>query len=113
MARRVTAVSLACLLAAGLIPPLPPDAAAAATGCASPSRPARPGPATPEDGGHGHHDALRLGPEPRTPYPADVGRVLAELDKRLQGREPPARVTVPVWVHILTDGVSGASTASV
>ncbi|MFI7445527.1 zinc metalloprotease [Nonomuraea indica] len=124
MARRVTAVSLACLLAAGLTPPLQLHAVATASaGCAAP--PGTPPPSPHAGGRPARHDAhaeahdpahphvLRLGPEPRTPYPHDVGRVLAELDKRLQGREPPARVTVPVWVHILTDGAVGASTASV
>ncbi|WP_162794672.1 zinc metalloprotease, partial [Nonomuraea lactucae] len=69
--------------------------------------------APPAGHAHGALRGDRAGPEPRAPAPQDVARVLAELDKRLQGREPPARFTVPTWVHILTDGVTRPSYASV
>ncbi|MFI6791097.1 zinc metalloprotease [Nonomuraea sp. NPDC050383] len=107
MARRATAVTLACLLAAGLAPPHRGEAAI---------RPAR----APDTGGQaGCEPAARLGrdtprgPEPRQPRPQDVGRVLTELDKGLAGTRAPEHVTVPVWVHVLTDGVTRASTAAV
>jgi hypothetical protein len=81
MARRATAVSLACLLAAGLTPPLRPEAAAA--GCVR---------------------AAARTPGPRSPKPEDVAKVMAELDKRLAGATPPAQFTVPTQVHVITRG---------
>ncbi|MFI7640860.1 zinc metalloprotease [Nonomuraea sp. NPDC049400] len=82
MARRVTAVSLACLLAAGSTPPLRLEAAPAAD-CAV--------------------HALRV-PWPRSPKPEDVARVMAEVAGKLAGRTPPAQITVPTWVHVITGG---------
>ncbi|SEG57215.1 Pregnancy-associated plasma protein-A [Nonomuraea solani] len=100
MARRVTAVSLACLLAAGFTPPLRPGAAVAA-GCArnatvtpraprvleAAGRPGTPGP-----------------PGPRSPKPEDVAKVMAELERRLAGAAPPAQITVPTRVHVIARG---------
>ncbi|MEV0237155.1 zinc metalloprotease [Nonomuraea sp. NPDC050786] len=82
MARRVAAVSLACLLAAGHTPPLRPEAAHAA-GCAA---------------------HAQRGPWPRSPRPEDVAKVASELARRLGGVTPPSRITVPTWVHIITAG---------
>jgi hypothetical protein len=83
MARRATAVSLACLLTVGLTPPLGP-AAASAAGCAG---------------------ALRLSaPWPRSPAPRDVSKVMAELARLLAGVTPPATITVPIRAHVLTNG---------
>ncbi|MEV0199040.1 zinc metalloprotease [Nonomuraea sp. NPDC050691] len=153
MARRATAVSLACLLATGLAPPhrgeaapLPartpgPGAVAAVTWAGPPHTP---WPGTSDAALVGSPDvawtgapyatlvgasdtsdpAARCapeaagrvrdrGPEPRQPQPQDVGRVLAELGKGLAGGRAPGRVVVPVWVHVLTDGVTRAATAAV
>ncbi|WP_433438696.1 zinc metalloprotease [Nonomuraea sp. CA-141351] len=88
MARRVTAVSLACLLAAGLTPPLRVEAAQAAVCAAA--------------------HALRV-PWPRSPKPEDVARVMTEVTRRLAGITPPARITVPTWVHVITGGVRPVS----
>ncbi|NRQ32883.1 zinc metalloprotease [Nonomuraea sp. NN258] len=88
MARRATAVSLACLLAAGLTPPLQLHAAPPAAGCA------------------------RLVPAdrtPRSPRPEDVGKVLAELGTRLKGVTLPRSFTVPTRVHVITDGARRVS----
>jgi hypothetical protein len=82
MVRRATAVSLACLLAAGLVPPLPRESAPAA-GCVP--------------------HAART-PGPRSPEPQDVAKVMAELGERLAGVTLPAEITVPTRVHILARG---------
>ncbi|MFI9588824.1 zinc metalloprotease [Nonomuraea sp. NPDC052265] len=89
MARRATAVSLACLLAAGLAPP--PPLGAAPTSVCIPSA-ARLAPGVP--GGTG----------PRSPLPEDVAKVTAELKTRLRGVTVPTRITVPTRVIVLTDG---------
>ncbi|HEX4815925.1 MAG TPA: zinc metalloprotease [Nonomuraea sp.] len=86
MARRATAVSLACLLTLGSAPPLP---SAAAPGCVSAARHGTPG--------------------PRSPKPGDVAQVMAELGRRLAGVTPPARITVPVRAHVLTQGARKVS----
>ncbi|MFG1702934.1 zinc metalloprotease [Nonomuraea sp. M3C6] len=91
MARRATAVSLACLLAAGLMPPLRLDAALAA-GCARP--------------------AARQ-PGPRSPKPEDVAKVMAELRERLAGVTPPTQITVPTRVHVITKGARQVSDQTV
>ncbi|MGW0808787.1 zinc metalloprotease [Nonomuraea sp. NPDC002799] len=125
MARRVTAVSLACLLAA--TPPLRLDAAQAAAGCAGPA--ARPvghamkGPAMPDRAGEGPGAAARTRgraagavvpvPGPRSPRPEDVGKVMAELVRRLDGVTPPAGFTVPTHVHVLAKGVRQVSDEAV
>ncbi|MFD1540302.1 zinc metalloprotease [Nonomuraea guangzhouensis] len=142
MARRATAVSLACLLAAGLTPPLRPAATAwAAADCPAARREADPrtahsgassgvGLRMAHDGASsaGGPDAARDGassaavsglgddprsPGPREPKPRDVQQVLAELDQRLAGVTVPDAVTVPTWVHVLTDGVRRASDAAI
>ncbi|MGN9838574.1 zinc metalloprotease [Nonomuraea sp. H19] len=87
MARRVTAVSLSCLLAAGIAPPLRLDAARADACATSAAR--APGP---------------LSPRPRSPRPQDVAKVMAELGRRLGGVTPPSTITVPTRVHVLTAG---------
>ncbi|WP_188190674.1 zinc metalloprotease [Nonomuraea sp. SYSU D8015] len=83
MARRATAVSLACLLTVGIAPPLQLDAARAAT-CAAALRRSTPG--------------------PRSPKPEDVAKVMAELGRRLAGVTPPTTITVPTRVHVITRG---------
>lgn len=83
MARRVTAVSLACLLTVGIAPPLRPDAAWAAACARSPHRST---------------------PGPRSPQPQDVAKVMAELGRRLSGITPPGTITVPTRVHVITRG---------
>ena len=124
MARRATAVSLACLLAAGLTPPLRPAAAARAAGdCRAVGREAglrtardgasdATGPAVLESAVLEPADDPRL-PGPREPEPRDVQQVLAELGRRLAGVTVPTQVTVPTWVHVLTDGTRRASEAAV
>ncbi|MEU8247571.1 zinc metalloprotease [Nonomuraea sp. NPDC048916] len=100
MARRATAVSLACLFTATLTPPLRLDSVAlAASGCVAP-------------GAARQHPDPRE-PEPRAPRPSDVAGVLSEIDARLGGTAPPASVTVPIWVHILTDGITRVPDRSV
>ncbi|MBB6554921.1 zinc metalloprotease [Nonomuraea rubra] len=101
MARRATAVSLACLLAAGFIPPLRPGAALAA-GCdvAAPHRAHAPAART---RGHGHWRVPGR-PGPRSPRPQDVAMVMAELGKRLSGVTPPSEITVPTRVHVISPG---------
>ncbi|TDC08645.1 zinc metalloprotease [Nonomuraea longispora] len=80
MARRATAVSLACLLAIWFAPPLRAGAAHAAV-C---------GHRAPE------------GPGPRSPQPGDVAKVQSELARRLAGVTPPTQITVPTVVHVIT-----------
>ncbi|MFC4114771.1 zinc metalloprotease [Nonomuraea zeae] len=124
MARRATAVSLACLLAAGLTPPLHPAATAstslpALTGhSASTSLTASTGlrvapglsASTTQAGeagevaGCARAATVPRGPGPRSPRPDDVGKVMAELGRRLAGVTPPAHVIVPTRVHLLTRG---------
>ncbi|MEV0348155.1 zinc metalloprotease [Nonomuraea sp. NPDC050680] len=135
MARRATAVSLACLLAAGLTPPLRPAAEAwAASDCSAPDSPREVGlsaahdGAAARDGGSGtardggssgaRRPVRGLGDDPRSlgprqPRPRDVEQVLAELAQRLAGVTVPDEVIVPTWVHVLTDGVRRASNADV
>ncbi|MFC7589148.1 hypothetical protein ACFQYP_39795 [Nonomuraea antimicrobica] len=106
MLRRVTAVSLACLLAAGLVPPFEAGAAPAA-GCArhapqtAGSRmPAlHPDPRSPRPRSPGPRR-----PGPRSPKPEDVAKVMAELDERLAGVTPPSQITVPTRVHLISRG---------
>ncbi|MEV4374438.1 M43 family zinc metalloprotease [Nonomuraea sp. NPDC049637] len=113
MARRATAVSLACLLAAGLVPPPPLDATPTSR-CPSSAarltehltgRPALGLTARPAPG-----PTPRLSPGepratgPRSPLPEDVAKVMAELKVRLRGVTVPARITVPTRVVVLTDG---------
>ncbi|MDP4504704.1 zinc metalloprotease [Nonomuraea turcica] len=88
MARRATAVSLACLLTVGIAPPLQLGTARAAV-CAGSPHPSTPG--------------------PRSPHPGDVAKVLAELGRRLAGVTPPTTITVPTRVHVLTRGVRKVS----
>ncbi|SDK14135.1 Pregnancy-associated plasma protein-A [Nonomuraea maritima] len=85
MVRRVTAVCLACLLAAGSAPPSRFEGASA-PGCARQAA-----------------DAPRT-PAPRSPDPQDVARVAAELRERLAGVQLPTKITVPVRVHVLARG---------
>ncbi|MFC5831892.1 zinc metalloprotease [Nonomuraea insulae] len=92
MARRATAVFLACLLAAGYSQPLLPGAAVAAA-CARPaSRTLAPRTLAPRT------------PGPRSPKPEDVGKILAELGERLAGVTPPSQITVPTRVHVISRG---------
>ncbi|MBN6055965.1 zinc metalloprotease [Nonomuraea sp. RK-328] len=127
MARRATAVSLACLLATGLAPAHRGEAAPRSAGAPGPGVVAATGPpyagdlaarCAPDvpDPLHPLEAVGRVrdrGPEPRQPQPQDVGRVLVELGKGLAGGRAPDRVVVPVWVHVLTDGVTRAATAAV
>ncbi|MEV0379032.1 zinc metalloprotease [Nonomuraea sp. NPDC050643] len=100
MARRATAVSLACLLAAGLAPPLRPGTAMAA-GCARHAPGAHEGFRVP----HARRapDAPRT-PGPRSPKPDDVAKVKDELGRRLAGITPPTEFTVSTRVHVITKG---------
>jgi hypothetical protein len=111
MARRATAVLFACVLATGLLTPIRP--AAAAAGCAASQLTGRP--PSPE---HRPRFSERRAPEPRSPEPrspapGDVAAVGAELARRLRGVTPPARLKVPTWVHVITDGVSRAPDSAV
>ncbi|MGP3954595.1 zinc metalloprotease [Nonomuraea sp. 3N208] len=92
MARRATAVSLACLLAVGIAPPLHLGAAQAAVCAGSPPRST---------------------PGPRSPHPEDVAKVMAQLDRRLAGVTPPTKITVPTRVHVLTRGVRKVSAQAI
>ncbi|WP_246149402.1 zinc metalloprotease [Nonomuraea turkmeniaca] len=92
MARRATAVSLACLLTVGIAPPLQLGAARADV-CAGSLRTTTPG--------------------PRSPKPGDVAKVMAEIDRRLAGVKPPTKITVPTRVHVLTRGVRKVSDQAV
>ncbi|MBB2909971.1 hypothetical protein FHS43_001217 [Streptosporangium becharense] len=48
--------------------------------------------------------------EPHAPPPADAVEMLADLRRRLpSARLPRLPVTVPTWVHVITDGRLGAS----
>ncbi|MEV0582273.1 M43 family zinc metalloprotease [Nonomuraea sp. NPDC050310] len=100
MARRVTAVALVCLL--GLWPAGPVGAAQAAVPRCPDTVPA----AEPPDASRREPAGRGPGrlPGPRAPEPGQVASVLAELATRLSGRAAPASVTVPTWVHVLTDG---------
>jgi hypothetical protein len=89
MARRATAVSLACLLAVGLTPPHRLDAAVA-VGCETTG------------------SRLRS-PAPRSPAPEDVAKVMTELRTRLRGVTPPATFTVPTRVHLMAKGARKVS----
>ncbi|WP_240777277.1 zinc metalloprotease [Nonomuraea basaltis] len=84
----MTAVSLACLLPVAIAPPLRPEAASAAV-CVTSAEASTPG--------------------PRSPEPGDVARVMAEIDRRLAGVTPPAKITVPTRVHVITKGVPKVS----
>ncbi|MEO3871879.1 zinc metalloprotease [Nonomuraea sp. B12E4] len=95
MARRATAVSLACLLAAGLMPPLRPGAALAA-GCAAPAAARMPRSNSPHS-----NPPHSNSPQPRSPRPGDVAKVMAELDERLAGMTPPTQIIVPTRVHLI------------
>ncbi|MGV9307755.1 M43 family zinc metalloprotease [Nonomuraea sp. NPDC003727] len=88
----MSAAALMCLLAVGHVA-VPPAEASATTpeGC----RPAI-------QDAHGHAAGGRAEPDHHEP----VDDVLADLQERLRGRSagPAASVTVPLWVHVLTDG---------
>ncbi|SEM19191.1 zinc metalloprotease [Nonomuraea pusilla] len=115
MARRATAVSLACLLAAGAAPPLataPAHAHATATCASAPAGAEARGPLARilEARGleaRGPLPRSRRDPEttgPRSPRPEDVARVTAEVRRRLGGAAPPPRVAVRVRAHVITAG---------
>ena len=99
MVRRATAVISACLLTAGAIPPVPALASAVPgmsdlPGCVRPARVMAPG----------------RGSEPHAPPRAGVAEMLADARPRRSrphGHRIP--ITVPTWVHIITDGMLGAS----
>ncbi|MBA2893135.1 zinc metalloprotease [Nonomuraea soli] len=83
MARRATAVTLVCLLAAW---PAVAVQAEPGSGCRVAAR------------------TSRL-PEPYAPTPGQVTDALADLAERMEGAPAPAaKLTVPLWVHVLTDG---------
>lgn len=110
MARRATAVSLACLLAAGAAPPLataPAHAHATATCASAPAGAEARGPLARILEARGPLPRSRRDPEttgPRSPRPEDVARVTAEVRRRLGGAAPPPRVTVRVRAHVITAG---------
>ncbi|GAA2385309.1 zinc metalloprotease [Nonomuraea africana] len=87
MARRTTAAALVCLLAAW--PLAVATAPASATGGCSP--------------------ASRNGRGDARPEPAPVAAVLADLASRARpSADLAAPITVPMWVHVLSDGVRRA-----
>ncbi|MFI6604580.1 zinc metalloprotease [Nonomuraea sp. NPDC050536] len=92
MARRATAVLLVCLLAAW---PFAPPRPAAASGCA-----------------RGAARSPR-GVEPGSPGTDQVTGVLTELARRLVGTTVPDTITVPIRVHVITDGQRRATDASI
>ncbi|MEW9547598.1 zinc metalloprotease [Nonomuraea sp. NPDC050783] len=112
MARRATAVSSACLLTVVLAPPARPALALAtasatapalaARGCAA-AAPARAAAPVAPPGREAPATAAG-GPGPRSPQPGDVALVQDELRRRLDGVTPPATITVPTRVHVLTSG---------
>lgn len=103
MGRRLIAVSLVCLLAAGLTPG---------------SRDVR-------DGSCGPGHALRTGGrgfEPYAPNAAEIARMMADFRRRLPGtgqtdhgrpRRRAASITVPTWVHVIVSDGTGATDAAV
>ncbi|GAA3444741.1 hypothetical protein GCM10018955_41790 [Planomonospora venezuelensis] len=55
------------------------------------------------------------GPEPRAPGPEQVAEMIAALDARrpVLRRAAWTPVTVPTWVHVITDGAQGAPDGAV
>lgn len=103
MVRRTVAVSLgslACLFTIAGAPGVPARVAAA--------RPC---------GGHAGPPRMDgRGPEPYAPDRRDTERMLSEMRRRLGALRPGLRahtVTVPLWVHVITDGQAGAPEAAV
>ncbi|GII91306.1 zinc metalloprotease [Sinosporangium siamense] len=110
MTRRAIAVASACLLAFGP-PGVRPERAHAHAGvCPSPDQQLevrhKPG---------AHRRPGPRGREPHAPSARQVARMLADLERRLSAlRTPvPAVITVPVWVHVLSDGAKRASDLAV
>ncbi|GAA0942752.1 zinc metalloprotease [Nonomuraea longicatena] len=101
MARRATAVALVCLLAAGPARPSAITVGAEGAVTASGLSCARTAGAAP-----GRR-------EPRPPGPGEVSEVLSDLADQRGGAPAPSRITVPTWVHVLTDGTKSVPDASV
>ncbi|MER7127459.1 zinc metalloprotease [Streptosporangium saharense] len=100
MARRAIAVVSACLFTAGALPGLPAAAAAVgARSCTAGTWGAVPG----------------RGAEPYAPGPTQVAEMLADLAQRRSRarRVPVTAITVPTWVHVVTDGALGAQDGAV
>ena len=98
MVRRATAVISVCLFTVGAAPPIPISASAVPgmselPGCVRAARVMAPG----------------RGFEPHAPPPAEVAEMLA--DSRPHRSRPGGLripITVPAWVHVITDGRIGA-----
>ncbi|MCW2883003.1 MAG: hypothetical protein JWQ95_7103 [Sphaerisporangium sp.] len=99
MVRRTVAVSLVCLFALAGVPG--PARAAATRPC-----------------GHARPPRLETrGAEPHTPEAGEVARMLSDMRRRLRASLHAGRrvtvVTVPLWVHVITDGRTGAPDTAV
>ncbi|WP_424529614.1 zinc metalloprotease [Sphaerisporangium viridialbum] len=115
MVRRTVAVSLVCLFTLAGVPG--PARAAATRSCGH----ARPPRADTREAGR-HAPGARVakpdmrGAEPYTLGPREAARMLSGMRRRLrasQAAEPRAvTVTVPLWIHVITDGRMGATDAS-
>lgn len=101
MARRATAVTLVCLLAAGPLSSTPASATLDGFACAH----------------QGHAFGARSGRGGQDPRPLGDGQaeqMLYDLAQRIAGRAVPnADIVVPTWVHVLGDGRREASEQSV
>ncbi|WP_307845240.1 zinc metalloprotease [Planomonospora sp. ID67723] len=55
------------------------------------------------------------GPEPHAPGREQVAEMIADLDARRSAlrRNTPVPLTVPTWVHVITDGLQGAPDSAV
>jgi hypothetical protein len=98
MVRRTVAVSLVCLFAIGGVPGPARAAVTRPCGHALPPR------------------ADTRGSEPHTPGAREAARMLSDMRRRLRSSLHAARrvttVTVPLWIHVITDGRMGAPDAA-
>jgi hypothetical protein len=120
MVARAIAVVSACLLTASTVSASPPARAAAAPvpdGCETGARIAHPAARTtrviPTD--PAAPDVHGRGTEPHAPGPEQIAEMIADLDRRrsAQRHASAETVTVPVWVHVITSGRSGAPDSAV
>lgn len=100
MVRRTVAVCLVCLFTIGWAPA--PARAAAASPC-EPARPPR---------------AETRGEEPHSLTAGEAARMLSGMRRLLRSSRDPGRrrgaaITVPVWIHVITDGRMGAPDVAV
>ncbi|SDG55188.1 Pregnancy-associated plasma protein-A [Sinosporangium album] len=106
MTRRAIAVASACLLALAL-PAGRPDRALAGVEATCPAPRHDPRSAGHEGRGHGPHH--------HHPDAEEVGRMEDDFKRRFSALRmaPPTTVTVPLWVHVLSDGQNRASDQAV